>query len=89
MPDRDTVIAMAAKAGVKAAATYTYRGSFEAMTKPEQEEWLQLEAFAALVVAQEREECALVIEQTGPSEGPLKLVTDGFALAIRARKEET
>ncbi|MFA5898083.1 MAG: hypothetical protein WC829_03100 [Hyphomicrobium sp.] len=37
-----------------------------------------LEAFTRLIV----ERCAVEVESLGP-QGPLKLVTDGFAIAIR------
>lgn len=76
MPDRENIIAMARQAGWP-----------DSLVVPIFMD--NLVEFAALVAAQEREQCAKVIEQTGPSEGHLKLVTEGFALAIRARKEET
>lgn len=37
--------------------------------------------FAALVA----EDCAKAVAEAGPKEGPLRLVTDGFVAAIRAR----
>jgi hypothetical protein len=43
----------------------------------------QLEAFARLIV----ERCAVEVESLGP-QGPLKLVTDGFAIAIRNLLED-
>jgi hypothetical protein len=39
----------------------------------------------ARAVEAEREACAKVCEKVGPKEGSLKLVSDGFAQAIRAR----
>lgn len=96
MPDRENVIAMAAKAGLQAAANYKHRGSFEAMTEPEKVEWLQLEAFAALLAAREREANALICDSLP---APLScnvlerslwdVATTVCADAIRARKEET
>jgi len=39
-------------------------------------------------VLAEREACVKVCEEVGPKEGPMKLVTDGFVAAIRARGEK-
>jgi hypothetical protein len=47
-----------------------------------------IEHFAELIAQQEREACAKVCEEVGPKEGPMKLVTDGFVAAIRARGEK-
>ena len=47
-----------------------------------------LKAFAALVAAHEREACAKVCEDRGPKEGSMKLISDGFAAAIRVRGEK-
>ena len=48
----------------------------------------ELERFAAIVAAHEREACAKVCEEVGPKDGSLKLITEGFAAAIRARGEK-
>ena len=39
--------------------------------------------FARLIEAATREECAVICESSGPQDYPMKLVSDGFAAAIR------
>ena len=86
---RDEVLSMARKVKLGAALDFDYRGSFGAMTAPEQDRLVQLEQFAALVAAREREACALRFQievatwtQLGHLKGSVKRKgTD----AIRAR----
>lgn len=65
-------------------------GAFLELSTTPEKDMAFLQRFAALVAAQaaaeEREACAKAVEQAGPKEGPLKLVTEGFAKAIRERK---
>ena len=60
---RDKVIELARKVKLKVAFDFDYRGSFEAMTAPEQDKLVQLEQFAALVEAHEREWVGLTKEE--------------------------
>ena len=47
-----------------------------------------IKAIDANARKEERERCALECERVGPREGPLQLVSNGFATAIRALGDE-
>jgi len=88
--NRVEVLSMARKVKLGAALAFDYRGSFEAMTAPEQDRLVQLEQFAALVAAAEREACAKLADESaddcengGHTEGQMAL--DLLSDAIRAR----
>ena len=90
----EDLIAMAAQAGFPDCQPENHPFVSSGDFREAHEEFLtMLGRFAALIearaVARTREECAKCVEQTGPREGPLKLVTDGFALAIRTLGERT
>jgi len=73
---RDEVLSMARKVKLGAALDFDYRGSFGAMTAPEQDRLVQLEQFAALVAAREREACeadceSVVSDSNSLAEHPL------------------
>lgn len=55
MLNREELMRLALTVGLETAKNYEYRGRFEKMTVPEKEEVLQLERFAELVAAKERE----------------------------------
>jgi len=90
---RDEVLSMARKVKLEVAFDFDYRGSFEAMTAPEQDRLVQLEQFAALVATHEREACALVCDDQTSREayGHAKHAAGQCAENIRARgiKETT
>jgi len=60
---RNEVIELARKVKLDAALDFDYRGSFGAMTAPEQDRLVQLEQFAALVAAHESEVCAKICDK--------------------------
>ena len=84
---RDEVLSMARKVKLEVAFDFDYRCSFEAMTAPEQDRLVQLEQFAALVEAHEREACALVCDEQMTREpyGHAKHAAGQCAENIRAR----
>ena len=62
---RDKVIELARKVKLEVAFDFDYRGSFEAMTAPEQDKLVQLEQFAALIAAAECEALYQAIKSVG------------------------
>lgn len=104
MPDRDTVIAMAAEAGFPDCTPENHKIVASGDLREVHEEFLTLLGrFAALVAAQERELCAVLCEenQVMHKMGGTKYLQpfykecqgthEGmvYAASIRARKEET
>ena len=84
---RDKVIELARKVKLGAALDFDYRGSFGAMTAPEQDKLVQLEQFAALVAAHES-------EWVGLTDDERRYICkkhqqhDAFARAIEAKLKE-
>jgi hypothetical protein len=76
---------LAVEARLKPALLLRHWGTASALTDTEQEELAQIEAFAKLVAAQEREACAKLCDEVGKesaSQWPYR-----FANMIRARGE--
>ena len=88
------IIDIARQIGLQAIANYDFRGSYENMTVPEQEEFAQLLKFAKLLDAKatskEREACALLAKKTVcDTHIPtgVKIYGTAVSKAIRARGE--
>jgi len=84
---RDKVIELARKVKLEVAMDFDYRGSFEAMTAPEQDKLVQLEQFAALVEAHEREWVGLTDDERRYIRKKHQQ-HDAFARAIEAKLKE-
>ena len=84
---QDELIAMAREADLQAAHDFDYRGSVEAMPLNERQEFMKVLAFARLVAARERAECAAVCDahQQGDIGGWKHNTPADCAAAIRAR----